>query len=67
MGAFPKLIAAEAEVAIYTSGFASGPAAITHAARGTVTGKCLDLAVDLKALHGVFCCMEGGHQGGPLG
>ena len=67
MGTLAKLITAETEVAIDPSGLACGPAAVTHAGRRTVAGQCLDLAVDLEALHGVFRCIEGGHQGIALG
>ena len=45
------LVAAQAEIAIHTTGLAGGPAAVAQAHLGAVAGQTLDLAVDLQALH----------------
>ena len=65
--ALAQLVAAQAEIAVHTTGLAGGPAAVAQANLGAVTGQALDLAVDLQALHRVGSGIEGSHQSVALG
>ena len=67
MGPLAKLIPAETEIAVHTTGFPCGPAAVANSIGRAVAGKCLDLAVDLQTLHGTISCVERRHQRSTLG